>query len=1111
VNPRVTLSRIIAVNWYGYRQFIDVHGLTLITGANGSGKSALLDLIQFVLLGEQTSRFNKAAAGAGSGRTLRGYCLCDTNTLGRDGHERYLRPSGVTLAGLEFSWPPDEDGTQRRETWGARIEYDSPTARPRTAWFCIPKRLEDSDFLKPGDSSPDSLAFLAEDEFRVRWRRDLHAEIWDRQTTYLDEMALRSHLGFGRPEMNKTLPSAMAFQPVENFERFIRDYLLEPALPDVRAVKASVDAHRRAQERLEKMADQHQRLAAIASLHATADAARSEAALWSHLRDALAHEEALESLQQRKDRLAALHEEHAANREAREAAITERNSLREQLEDVRREVFNDDGASRLDETRRRHTAAAAELKRLRTLQQSVRDFLHARSQAWTQWLRAGTSLGVPHPTDADADLELLRGRLELPALDASTRLARTADRLLADASDKTRTLTEDIRTHEKRERQIQDDLRLFAEGRSTPSPLLDALRSRGHRAVALGRIVEVTPDGEKWWGLLEALLASDRHAVIPDDFAAAWDIAQRTPGATESLLHPDEITALPSRVLPGSIRHFLQTTHPAASAWLDHRLGAIMPVRNAAALDRHDLALSSDGWLKEPPRRTKLVPERELSLGENGLKRLRATREEELASLQLQLTSLRRSRDDWNAWIQRGRDNHLNDFSVPSNAGDLRNLDDLVAEEDSLSETLDLLATPEREAAVKRMRDLESAERSASERAIRMDERIARADLESDQLRDDLTSREEAERSLAISREASRSRLPVSATADIDQRLAAARAQYPTWRQRTDVAADLSRRRESDAADLLRRRNDARLQLASLHPETAAAFDPADPDNSAYDRRERELAEQELPRFRDEAEKARREWEERLQHQVLDKIREKLEDAERTKRELNRAMDCEIGGWRYQISSSADRAHTAIWTLVEKGLPSGDGMDLFNAAARAELESAKAELMAAIEAADNPAESRHQRALDYRYYHRWRMMAQHAGRDASAADLDRIAKKQSGGENQAPFFVATLAAFRRVYDQSQRQSPPNLGLVVMDEAFSKLSGDRIDDCLALARNFGLQLLMAFPEDRLPTMATHADTIIQCRVERAWDSRDVVSSIENWVVRVNREQLSEALS
>ena len=114
---RIALSRILAVNWYGYRQFIDVAGLSLITGANGSGKSALLDLIQFVMLGEQQSRFNKAAAGAGSGRTLRGYCLCDTNTIGRDGQERYLRPSSVTLAGLEFTWPLEPGQTEpRRET-----------------------------------------------------------------------------------------------------------------------------------------------------------------------------------------------------------------------------------------------------------------------------------------------------------------------------------------------------------------------------------------------------------------------------------------------------------------------------------------------------------------------------------------------------------------------------------------------------------------------------------------------------------------------------------------------------------------------------------------------------------------------------------------------------------------------------------------------------------------------------------------------------------------------------------------------------------------------------------------------------------------------------------
>ena len=144
---RVHISRIIAINWYGYQKMIDLSGLTLITGANGSGKSVLLDLIQFVMLGENLSRFNKAAAGAGSGRSLRGYCLCDTNTQSADGQERYLRQSSVTFAALEFAWPADANGAIRRETWGARIEYESPTAKPRTLWFTLPQRLDPVNFF----------------------------------------------------------------------------------------------------------------------------------------------------------------------------------------------------------------------------------------------------------------------------------------------------------------------------------------------------------------------------------------------------------------------------------------------------------------------------------------------------------------------------------------------------------------------------------------------------------------------------------------------------------------------------------------------------------------------------------------------------------------------------------------------------------------------------------------------------------------------------------------------------------------------------------------------------------------------------------------------------
>ncbi len=1111
MTPRATLSRILAVNWYGYRQFIDVRGLTLITGANGSGKSALLDLIQFVMLGEQTSRFNKAAAGAGSGRTLRGYCLCDTNTVGRDGQERYLRPSGVTLAGLEFAWPEAADGSVRRETWGARIEYDSPTAKPKTAWFCVPRRVEEEDFLTSGGGDGGTVAFLPEDEFRVRWKRDVGAEIWDRQATYLDEMALRAHLGFGRTEMNKTLPSAMAFQPVENFEKFIRDFLLEPSLPDVKAVKASVDAHRRAQERLEKMSGQLERLTKIAVHHGMEQQARKDSGLWSYLREALAHAEVADGVRVREEKLEKLQSDHAANREAKEAAIVERNALQGLLEEVQREVFKDDGASRLDETKQKLAGARTDLKQLRTLHQNARDFLHGRTQYWQQWLRHGENLGVAYPAEAEPDLTVLRGTDTGAALDASSRLARTADGLLAQGAEEVRVLSGAIKTLEAREKQLSEDLAHYREGRAAASPLLDALRAKGQRAVALGRVVEVTAAGEKWWPLLESLLAQDRQAILPEDFAAAWETAQRVASAEEPLLHPDELAVLTTGAGQGSLRQFLETAHSGASAWLDVRLGDVMPVKHVRDLERYPRALSADGWLKDPPRRERLVPAKELTLGENGLRRLRETREVELEELVTELTAQRRRREDWNAWLHKGRDWQLNDFAVPPGSNDLRRLAEAEREVDMLEETLKLLATPEREAAVSRMRQLQNEGNGQVERAARLDERVTRAEQEMRGLTDALGTMREQEKSLMIACQESRVRVTGVSESEVTTRLEAALAQPGTWRQRMDQAAELARQRLAEAEGHQRRRDEERRAMLEAHPELGDAFDIGDASNDRYDQRRRELEEQELPRFREEAEKARREWEERLQHQVLDVIREKLAEAERTKRELNRAMDCEIGGWRYQIRSTTDRSHTAIWALVDKGLPSGEDMGLFNAAASEEIERAKAELMAAIEAAEEGGDTRAQRALDYRYYHHWRMMAHHAGRgDEAAADLDKIAKKQSGGENQAPFFVATLAAFRRVYDQGQRSPQVNLGLVVMDEAFSKLSGDRIDDCLALARNFGLQLIMAFPEDRLPTMAAHADTIVQCRVERTWE-RDTITGIENWVIRVDRDRLQEILT
>jgi len=1108
MSTRISLSRIIAINWYGYRDFIDVSGLTLITGANGSGKSALLDLLQFVMLGESLSRFNKAAAGAGSGRNLKGYCLCDTNTVGKDGQERYLRPSGVTLAALEFVWPSNGEGADpRRETWGARIEYEGPTAKARTVWFCVPGRLRKEDFLSL-QSLGNGLSFLTEDEFRVQVRRDLEGEIWDRQTTYLEEMGLRGHLGFDRIQMNKTLPNSMAFQPVESFEKFIREYLLEPGLPDVKAVRASVDAHRRAKERLDSLHDQHQRLIRISEQHETYVNMRRDAALFKHLRDALAHEEKLEILSTRLTRLEELREQNSADRTAFDYAIAERNEMQRELADVRLVAGTDSQMDQFVKDRARRQTVGQQVDALNEAAKTARQFLLERYRNWKKWLRQAADLGLEETPQASQWLTQMQNSEEFDALDAATRMARVHQLLKTQGDEHLRPIEDKIKELEARQLRLERELaELLIKGSTLASPLLDALLSRGQSAVTLGRVIEVRHEAEPWWPLLETLLAHSRRAVLVEDFGAAWHQAQQLGHFDEPLVNPDEITMERTGDDSFSVSQLFETKHERASAYLRHLYGTLIAVDHVNELDEHPRAISRDGWLKDPPHRLHLVPSKEFTIGEEGRRRMQLIREEELKTVKVELEVHLQSKSRWTAWLFNGRDWHLDQADPPMDVSGLRDLPRLKKESIELDKTINLLATPEREETVKKLNKLEKVFQGVIQRMGRLEGAISEFERQQGQQLEGIKVAEEEEQIAQIERQASRVRLEHILDTEINEKIDGARLQWSRWSQRIEGVTSIANAMQRDAEKAYDNRKIERDALAEKHPGTAEFFDPADDENTRYDTRRRSLEEHELEHYRIEAEDAQRQWEDRLQHQVLDVLKEKLDEAERTKKGLNKAMDHVIGGIRYQLSMTADRTHSAIWTLVDKGL--NPSMELFAANGKEDIERAKQALMDAIENAEDP---RHQKALDYRYYHHWDIKATPSGQgEGSSISLNKSAKKQSGGENQAPFFVAMLAAFQRVYDLGKKDKRTNVGLVVMDEAFSKLSGDRIDACLALARNFGLQLVMAFPEDRLPTMIQHAETVVQAKVDRTYDDvNGNVISIRNWCARIDRSKLIEAL-
>lgn len=77
----------------------------------------------------------------------------------------------------------------------------------------------------------------------------------------------------------------------------------------------------------------------------------------------------------------------------------------------------------------------------------------------------------------------------------------------------------------------------------------------------------------------------------------------------------------------------------------------------------------------------------------------------------------------------------------------------------------------------------------------------------------------------------------------------------------------------------------------------------------------------------------------------------------------------------------------------------------------------------------------------------------------------------SGGETQTPFYVAVLASLFSVYNIQE----DGLQLAIFDEAFDKMDNERIEECIQLLKSLGFQAIIVTPTDKISNLSKVADT------------------------------------
>ena len=1077
----IELKRLKLINWHNFENTtFDCARLTYMIGVNAVGKTTILDAIRYCLT---TNRNFNALGNKKSGRTLQGSVHAKQR-----GENAYRRP-GHTVAyiGAEF-W----DSVKRTPfVIAVRVESEGPMQELHPGdqtWYLSEDgiTLEQLPFIDPRTGAPSAKEDFKPETGRLSYTRS-PSEARDRICRALGIGRASSPLG---KKFNEVFQMGTSMDEIPNFREFLYQYILPQPELDLEALQGD----RVELENLHAvLAEAQTRAAALENIvNAGREAAEKEtaalvnrgAALLARAAADAGEDAAWQSHQEAgKSQLDGLNAQYEAAKnaeaEARRAYLAAHSAACASGEGAALDAMTEELAkkkSALDAANRRRADTEAAAGKITALLQAL-----ARSGLTvekTLWPGAVTAETLPGLTEALAALEKPLEEQYLAARQASADLRReqSAKRAELDAVSGGKW----VYPHGDAATRVRDAVN--AE-----------LQSRGMTPDAKIFCELLAVEDESWQDCVEACLGDRRFDILvpPAHYAAAKSafVALKDKVGPISLLDTPGLRKANRRAdtAPAdSLAAQVTSENPLAAQYADTILRRIVCCDTPDTLENYPDSATRDLLRHHPFRLERLrTPQRYIGLearraragalagemnalaeevraaaqAEQNLKAaysqyqtlLRGTTLEELAALwdaRAALTAARAAVEEQAAKLAECRENPLLQqlykeeevreaaweaarTAVEQTGGDLR----VCEKQISSYET-------------EQQKAVDTAEKSAQAAesffaAHPLVEPLSRSRQQA------LTGPDKSPRAAAQAAEKAQAKLDDALTVYLNSTLEPAQREY-------------NRRYVCDYS----------LGLAGLEQ---------------YRAQHESLVRIDLERYAARLEQAQRDCKDRFRKDILFRMKDDIFNARRQFRELNKVMEQLTYGeevYRFELEPSRDPQLAAFYqVIVDKGnqqMTEGDSLDNLAATADPAYERQVDELMEKIMAdVDENTRARQEGRtaagatlsdyVDYRTYLDYdiKVTNQVTGQQAY---LSRVSRDSSGGENQAPFYVAICASLLQIYQKSEN----SIRLVLLDEAFSKMTSDRIRPMMELFRRLQLQVLLISTVEKSTAIQPYCD-------------------------------------
>jgi uncharacterized protein YPO0396 len=1040
--PLLTLARVRLVNWHNFDDAVmEIGNRCLLAGDNGSGKSTIIDAIQYALAANlRMAKFNSAAdERKGGGRDLMGYVRCK---LGSEENE-YRR--GDTIAHVMLEW--DADGA-KQGGFSSGVCIEAWKDNHYTEHFWVGSGISIRDLPVRSETSHPLL---------FRQFKNMLAEqkayIYDAKYSYIRDMTNRLGV-FKRHQQDvnpylDALTRSIGFKPLDSIDKFVCDYILEENPVSIQDMKQNLENYKEADRQAKGAA------AKIGMLKKICD----KAAEWSNYDGLILKQEflklriELENEKQKKEDAAKQITETSTKLDF---IVREIDSLNQKRFDLEQELRAVDMSLAANDAHRLFEEISGRIKRLKNdlsgEEQRLQRFRMLASQCEVM-------LGRPLSENFDGEIEA-----------AAAEAKRYQDERYS-AGRKKEAAAEALRDARSELADIERGILRYPDA---PRELRFALEKAGIEAFFLAEAAEITDPA--WVDAVEGWLNTRRFAVLvnPLDFQKALEVYDRLPRSVAGAFIPNIEKMRNTSEKPGSLAEVVKA-EGYARIYINFILGKVMRA-DIASLKNYDSAVTKEcmTYTSHTASRIKEEVYRRHYLGRAALEERRKFLAAETSRLEGELTEAERSeqeaakREDYCSRALRQLPLLKELFPAVENCTAIQNNLNIAEQERAAIDTTSF-------------KEMEIKRAQLEQQIVLLKEDNDRLQTAKGTLGGKLTSLQDI---LECSSEALEEREETVKKFGSDHPLLIGECEtYANDKLAKSTIGELYSTYEATLKNFKTRTESLKKEYSRLVADYEQAFntflnqDPSENDEAKTLLKRLETSE--LPEYREKIARAYQDAEKEFKDHFISRLNEHIEEARTSFDEINDILRIlHFGRDQYRFSLEAHHERKGQIEVIREAakIPAmEDG--LFSQLVDPSARKAAEELFDRI--LNSPLDSRELRDIcDYRTYFHYDIIIKETDtldKDGNmvSLSLSRVLKEKSGGESQTPYYVAIAASFYRFY---KARPATTVRLVIFDEAFNRMDDERIGKIMAFYQNLNLQIITSVPPEKIEAIGPYMDRI-----------------------------------